>query len=71
MNADEEIEYWRKTKRLYLEQLEPKALHRIKVDFGSSAMAKRKRWLKERVAFCDGQIKFLEERRCQSILDRD
>ena len=35
MNADEELEYWRKTKRLYLEQLEPKALHRIKVDFGS------------------------------------
>lgn len=62
MNADEELEHWRKTKRLYLEQLEPKALHRIKVDFGSSAMAKRKRWLKERVAFCDGQIKFLEER---------
>ena len=65
MNADDEIEYWRKTKRLYLDQLEPKALHRIKIDFGSSAMAKRKRWLKERVAFCDGQIKFLEERRCQ------
>lgn len=62
MNADEELEYWRKTKQLYLEQLEPKALHRIKVAFGSSAMAKRKRWLKERVAFCDGQIKFLEER---------
>ncbi|MGU5502553.1 hypothetical protein [Streptococcus anginosus] len=65
MNAEEELEYWRKTKRLYLEQLEPKALHRIKVDFGSAAMAKRKRWLKERVAFCDGQIEFLEERRCQ------
>ena len=65
MNADDEIEYWRKTKRLYLDQLEPKALHRIKIDFGSSAMAKRKRWLKERVAFCDGQIEFLEERRCQ------
>ena len=65
MNADEELEYWRKTKRLYLEQLEPKALHRIKIDFGSSAMAKRKRWLKEKVAFCDGKIKFLEERRCQ------
>ena len=65
MNADEEIEYWRKTKRLYLEQLEPKALHRIKIDFGSSAMAKRKRWLKERVAFCDGQIEILEESRCQ------
>ena len=65
MNADEELEYWRKMKRLYLEQLEPKALHRIKIDFGSSAMAKRKRWLKERVAFCDGQIEFLEERRCQ------
>lgn len=65
MNADDEIEYWRKTKRLYLDQLEPKALHRIKIDFGSSAMAKRKRWLKERVAFCDGQINFLEERRCQ------
>ena len=65
MNADEELEHWRKTKRLYLEQLEPKALHRIKVDFGSSAMAKRKRWLKEKVAFCDGQINFLEERRCQ------
>ena len=62
MNADEELEYWRKTKHLYLEQLEPKALHRIKVAFGSAAMAKRKRWLKERVAFCDGQIKFLEER---------
>ena len=62
MNADEELEHWRKTKRLYLEQLEPKALHRIKVDFGSSAMAKRKIWLKERVAFCDGQIEFLEER---------
>ena len=65
MNAEEEIEYWRKTKRLYLEQLEPKALHRIKVAFGSSAMTKRKRWLKEKVAFCDGQIKFLEEHRCQ------
>jgi len=65
MNADEELEYWRKTKRLYLEHLEPKALHRIKIDFGSSAMAKRKRWLKEKVAFCDGQIDFLEERRCQ------
>nr|DAF12104.1 MAG TPA: hypothetical protein [Caudoviricetes sp.] len=71
MNAEEEIEYWRKTKQLYLEQLEPKALHRIKVGFGSAAMAKRKRWLKERVAFCDGQIEFLEGRSCQSILDRD
>lgn len=61
----EEVDKLHKTKRLYLEQLEPKALHRIKVDFGSAAMAKRKRWLKERVAFCDGQINFLEERRCQ------
>lgn len=58
MTTEEEIKYWRKTKRLYLEQLEPKALHRIKIDFGSAAMAKRKRWLKKRLLFVTGKQNF-------------
>lgn len=52
-------------KQCYLKDLEPESLAIIKKSFGLQVASKRRDWLKRKIKECDGQIKFLEESRCQ------
>lgn len=60
MNKLDKLAHWRRAKECYRKQGTDKELKKVKNAFGLSAMAKRRRWLKERMELCDEQIGRLE-----------
>ena len=60
MNKLDKLAYWRRAKEFYRKQGTDEELKKVKNAFGLSAMAKRRRWLKEQIKSCDEQIGRLE-----------
>ena len=63
--SEDKIEQLEHAKKCYLRDLEPEHMAIVRKSFGLQVASKRRDWLKRKVKECDGQIKFLEEHRCQ------
>ena len=60
MDKFDKLAHWRRAKECYRKQGTDEELKKVKSIFGLEAMAKRRRWLKEQMKYCDEQIGKLE-----------